>query len=300
MDKEKLKNPEYKRMYQVLRERLAKNIARSVLLLLLFNVMLSFLLTSGFSPAMLFNGSGAGYAISFVFTSLILIVVFTLAYGIVADFTNVVLGKRNSPGGIFSGFFEKSKRIFYASVFFTLVVFLVACISAALIFVFKEKIISCSSFFSQAFSNENLNQLDSEKIAKAFTVALFYTVIFFFVFVFCFLPFIFVWNAFLENKKINLKDAIKKSLFIIRGRYFHYMGFVIFVCLKNFAVLFAAVFLNAVLSGKNNFISLLLGFYAFLQYYTILSKVYYCIPIYYFSFLSVNGMIGGDKNEGSS
>lgn len=78
-------------MYQVLRERLAKNITRSVLLLLLFNVMLSFLLTSGFSPAMLFNGSAAGYAISFVFTSLILIVVFTLAYGIVADFTNVVL-----------------------------------------------------------------------------------------------------------------------------------------------------------------------------------------------------------------
>ena len=103
MDKEKLKNPEYKRMYQVLRERLTKNITRSVLLLLLFNVMLSFLLTSGFSPAMLFNGSAAGYAISFVFTSLILIVVFTLAYGIVADFTNVVLGKRNSPGGIFSG-----------------------------------------------------------------------------------------------------------------------------------------------------------------------------------------------------
>ena len=59
MDKEKLKNPEYKRMYQVLRERLAKNIVRSVLLLLLFNVMLSFLLTSGFSPAMLFNGSAA-------------------------------------------------------------------------------------------------------------------------------------------------------------------------------------------------------------------------------------------------
>ena len=27
MDKEKLKNPEYKRMYQVLRERLTKNIA---------------------------------------------------------------------------------------------------------------------------------------------------------------------------------------------------------------------------------------------------------------------------------
>ncbi|WP_443976898.1 hypothetical protein [Treponema succinifaciens] len=55
MDKEKLKNPEYKRMYQVLRERLIKNIARSVLLLLLFNVMLSFLLTRGFYPAMLFN-----------------------------------------------------------------------------------------------------------------------------------------------------------------------------------------------------------------------------------------------------
>lgn len=48
MDKEKLKNPEYKRMYQVLRERLAKNIARSVLLLLLFNVMLSFCLQADF------------------------------------------------------------------------------------------------------------------------------------------------------------------------------------------------------------------------------------------------------------
>ena len=73
MDKEKLKNPEYKRMYQVLRERLTKNIARSVLLLLLFNVMLSFLLTSGFSPAMLFNGSGAGYAISFVLSPIFIL-----------------------------------------------------------------------------------------------------------------------------------------------------------------------------------------------------------------------------------
>ena len=262
--------------------------------------MLSFLLTSGFSPAMLFNGSAAGYALSFIFTLLILIVVFTIAYGIVADFTNVVLGKKNSQGGIFCGFFEKSKRIFYSSVFFTLVIIFVAFVSAVLIFVFKEKIISCSSFFSQAFSNENLNQLDSEKIAKAFTLALFYTGIFFLVFVFCFLPFIFVWNALLENKKINLKNAIEKSLFIVRGRYFHYLGFVIFVCLKNFAVLFVAVFLNAILSGKNNFVSLLLGFYAFLLYYTILAKIYYCIPIYYFSFLSVNGMIGGDKNEGSS
>ena len=285
-------------MYQVLRERLAKNIAHSVLLLLLFNVMLSFLLTSGFSPAMLFNGF-AGYTFSVVFTLLILIVVFTIAYGIVADFTNIVLGKKKSLGGIFCGFFEKSKRIFYASIFFTLVVVFVAFVSAALIFVFKEKIISCSSFFAQAFSNENLTQLDSEKIAKAFTLAIFYTVIFFFVFIFCFLPFIFIWNAFLENKKIILRDAIRKSLFIIRGRYFHYLGFVIFVCLKNFAVLFVVVFLNAILAGKSNFISLLLGFYAFLQYYTILAKVYYCIPIYYFSFLSVNGMIGGDKNEGS-
>ena len=93
MNRKEFKNPEYKRMYQVLRERLAKNIAHSVLLLLLFNVMLSFLLTSGFSPAMLFNGF-AGYTFSVVFTLLILIVVFTIAYGIVADFTNIVLGKK--------------------------------------------------------------------------------------------------------------------------------------------------------------------------------------------------------------
>ena len=197
--------------------------------------------------------------------------------------------------------FLKSQNVYFIlQFFFTLVVIFVASVSAALVFVFKEKIISCSSFFAQAFSNENLNQLDFEKIAKAFTLALFYTGIFFLVFVFCFLPFIFVWNALLENKKISLKTAIEKSLFIVRGRYFHYLGFVLFVCLKNFAVLFVAVFLNAILSGKNNFISLLLGFYAFLQYYTILAKIYYCIPIYYFSFLSVNGMIGGDKNEGSS
>lgn len=299
MDKEKLKNPEYKRMYQVLRERLARNTAHTILLLLLFNVILSFLLTSGFSPAMIFNGF-AGYAFSVVFTFLILIVVFTILYGIVADFTGIVLGKKISSGGIFCGFFEKSKRIFYSSVFFTLIVVFVAFVSAALIFVFKEKIISCSDFFAEAFSTGDLSRIDSEKIAKSFALALFYTAFFFLIFAFSFLPFIFVWNAFLEDKKISLKNAVAKSLFIIHGRYFHYLGFVIFVCLKNFAVLFIAVFFNAIISEKNNFISLLLGFYAFIQYYMILAKIYYCIPVYYFSFLSVNGMIGGDSNEGSS
>lgn len=295
---EKLKNPDYRRMYQVLRERLTGTIVRAIVTVLVFNIMLSFLLTSGLTPFMIFRNSVVGILLSVAFTSIILTAAFMAFYGIITDFTNIILGKRSYSNVMFLGFLDKSRRVFRSSVFFTVIVIFAAAVTAIIVFLLRERILSgVNPFFdyTAAASGENLSAEDSESVLKFSQVLLlsvFYTVFFFFIFILSVLPFVFIWSAFIEDRRLDFKGALKKSLFIMRGRYFHYIGFVIFSCIKNIVIMIVICAVNFVIPKEAAFVSFLLGFYAFIQYYTILVKVFCCIPVYYFSFLSVNGMIG--------
>ncbi|MGN0728127.1 hypothetical protein [Treponema sp.] len=297
--REKMKKPEYRRMYEVLKKRLSENIMYAIMQVFLFDIIMSFLITSGFFPVYISNGSAAGYVVSAVLTFMMLVVVFTMVYGLISSFTNIILGKKIAPGGMFSGFIENSRTVFNASVFFSVLVVFVTAVSIALTFSLEEKIIAFFSFPQIEFEHPSLTPELCKKISDSFSLCMFFSMAFSVLFVLLITPFIFTWNVILENKKATFKAAVKKTLFVICGRYFHYMGFVIFSCLKNTVFLFILIFLKA-LAFQNNFLSLLIGFFAFIQCHTIFSKAYFCIPIYYFSFLSVNGMTGGAGNEHSS
>ncbi len=301
-EKKKYKNPEYRRMYEILADRLGRNLGKSIFTILIFNVLISILLTTGISPTMALGKSAegnflspAGFVLSILFLFIFLVLIFSIAYGIVTNFTNVVLGKKNFRSTFFYFLSEKSGRITRASILFSLVTSAVAAISVALVFFGKEKISSnVESFAAMIAGGENPGEENLEPL-KFLAMAIFYSALFSLIFAFAFLPFIFVWSSFFEDKTIGLLSAVKKSFFVIRARYFHYFGFVIFSCFKNIVFIVFLSALNFILAQSNfgvvNFLSAVFGFLAFLQYYTILAKIYYCIPIYYYSFLSVNGLV---------
>lgn len=296
-EKKKFNCPEYKRMHEVLKVRLGEHLWKSVLMIFLFNVLVSFLLTAGLSPAMMLTGrlAYAGYALSAAFTFLMVAVIFSLSYGMISQFTDNALGRKKYGTRLFLAFSEPSDRVLKACVFFSSVATAIAVLSAAAMAFFKEPALAeFSRFLPAALGNEAPDE-ETVKALKALFLAFAYCIIFCVLFAFSFLPFIFVWNAFLEDKKIRFFGALKKSILIVKGRYFHYMGFVLFSCIKNILMLAAASALQFFISQQDGstlgFVSVLLGFFAFMQYYTVLSKLYYCIPIYYYSFLSVNGLI---------
>ncbi len=303
---EKLKRPDYSRMSEVLKARMIRNLGKAALIILFFNTALSVLMTTGMMPLIHLGSSGVGLFLSFIFSSFFLILIFTFVYGMIFYFTNLVLGKEIRIQSLFLGFSEKSKRILISSVFFTCIVIFSSLVTVALVFFLKERFFSFPDLLLEDFvsgglsSGEAPSEEEQEAAFKILMLALFCSAIFFLVFVLSILPFIFVWNAFLEDKEISFRDAMKKSFWIIHGRYFHYIGFVFYVCMKNIGFLLLIVFLNFIISKKASLLSLLLGFLAFIQYYTILSKIYGCIPVYYFSFLSVNGFLSSPSETTSS
>ncbi len=109
----KFLNPEYKRMYQVLKARLVGNLGKTFFIILLFNILISFLVTTGIYPAVILGNAKIGKLISFVFSFAIFIVIWTLFYGMILYFTNIILGKSYSINMLLAGFKEKSKRILY-------------------------------------------------------------------------------------------------------------------------------------------------------------------------------------------
>lgn len=294
--------PEYKRMNQVLRQCLAVNAGRSVLTVFLFNIFLSFLLTAGVFPLLINNSAGAA-VLSFVLTVVMLIVIFTMVYGIIIGFTRHVLGRSPVTLSLLRGFTEKSKRVLFSSLSGAVLAIIVFCAAFALTSVFTDFISeNLAPFFMLPPSQIPMPLTDEQLVmfSKIFAAAVFCTAVFFLIFVFAIVPFVFVWPTFAYDRTASFKDALKKSLFVIRGRYFHYIGFVIYTCLVNAGLLLIVVLLDMLLSRFNTaFLSLFLGFFAFIEYYMILSKVYYCIPIYYFSFLSVNGLVGEEAHSES-
>lgn len=286
--------PEYKRMYQVLRKALGLNAGRSLLTIFLFNILMSFLLTAGVSPTLINENNIFLSILSVLLTFIILIVIFTLVYGIILGFTNYILGRPQIPLSIFRGFADKSKRVFLSSLLFSVLAVIVFCVSCAVTFAFRNFITGTlatlftipSTQIPMIFTDEQITE-----VARILAAATFCMLVFFFIFSLVAVPFVFIWVTYAYDKTTGFKDALKKSLFVIHGRYFHYIGFVIYACVMNAVILLIVLLLDALISGFNTaFLSFFFGILAFVEYYTILSKVYYCICIYYFSFLSVNNL----------
>ncbi|WP_407399513.1 hypothetical protein [Treponema sp.] len=297
----KLMRPEYRRMYEVMRLRLGKNLSKCVFIILIFNLLQSFLFGLTLSPIVVSFKTEVN-PVNFVFsalsTSFVFFFSFQFLYGIISYFTKLMLARRDVMGVFTSGLNDRTKRAHFVSMIFSLIMVVSALLAAAFVVLNKERILAVGMEFVESDTEEALTLINSASIFLVFCA------IFFICGILLSVPFLFSWNILIDDKKISAVGALLKSFSLMVRNYFHYIGFVIYACFKN--VMFVLIFfgINLNLSGKDsvaaNLCAMLLGFLAFIQQYTIIAKVYTSIPIYYYSLLSVNGMISSEKNENES
>ena len=292
-----LKRPQYARMAGVLKEPLRSSLGSFCLTLFLFNVAISFLVTAALTPALLAPDSLVAVVLSLVFFFLMLVVIFTVCYGITAKAQATLLGKRSSRL-VFSGF-AGTRGVVHSSIFFALLTIICLALAAFVAFLLRDKVTQCLDPFVAEFIPQELlgdgsfdGAFDEQTIQLAselFAQAAFCAVCFAVLFALAFVPLAFVWCCLIENRHFSLAEAIKQSTRIVRGRYWHCLAFPFYTSWKNIALL--ALFVVLKMLPVIPAVLLLLGFCAFIQYYTILSKFCFCVPLYFYSFLSVNGFI---------
>lgn len=298
----KLVRPKYNRMYEVMKVRLGKNISKCVFIILIFNLVQSFIFSFTLSPLMMAGKNGMNFItliISALCTVFAFFLSFQLLYGINSFFTKTILARKDVMGVFTSGFRDKTKRSNFISGVFTIILILSAAAAATVIYFNRDEIISLASEY---FLDEN-SAAEMISLVKAAGLALVFCAVFFICGILVSIPFLFSWNIVFDDKKISALKALKKSMSLMLPNYFHFIGFVIYSCIKNFVfiVLFFAINmkLSAANSGISNFFSMVVGFFAFTQEYTIIAKSYSSIPVYYYSLLSENGMVKtvSQKNE---
>ena len=303
----KLIRPEYRRMQEVVRVRLSQQLSKCVFVILLFHLVQSFVFSVTMSPMVSTAGSRPSYlaiGISLLLTGGVVWTTFVFMYGIINFFTKVVLGRRDVMRVFTSGFRDRTRRSFGAAFVFSIIFAISAALALFVILTFKDRIFMLASDY---FLDDGTEQQTVNFVREASLALVFYSVVFvsaIFIFIFISIPFLFTWNILLDDKKISVASAIVKSLSLMGRNYFHYIGFVISICLKNVFFIVILVFINSRISSAasslSTIFSMIIGFFAFIHEYTILAKAYASIPVYYYSLLSVNGMIERKENESSA
>ena len=299
----KLIRPEYRRMQEVVRVRLSQQLSKCVFVILLFHLVQSFVFSVTMSPMVSTAGSKPSYlaiGISLLLTGGVVWTSFVFMYGIINFFTKVVLGRRDVMRVFTSGFRDRTRRSFGAAFVFSIIFAISAALALFVILTFKDRIFMLASDY---FLDDGTEQQTVNFVREA-SLALVFCFVFFVSAIFISIPFLFTWNILLDDKKISVASAVVKSLSLMGRNYFHYIGFVISICFKNVFFIVILVFINSRISSAasslSTIFSMIIGFFAFIHEYTILAKAYASIPVYYYSLLSVNGMIERKENESSA
>lgn len=303
----KLIRPEYRRMQEVVRVRLSQQLSKCVFVILLFHPVQLFVSSVTMFPMVSTAGSRPSYlaiGISLLLTGGVVWTSFVFMYGIINFFTKIVLGRRDVMRVFTSGFRDRTRRSFGAAFVFSIIFAISAALALFVILTFKDRIFMLASDY---FLDDGTEQQTVNFVREASLALVFYSVVFvsaIFIFIFISIPFLFTWNILLDDKKISVASAIVKSLSLMGRNYFHYIGFVISICLKNVFFIVILAFINprisSAASSLSTIFSMIIGFFTFIHEYTILAKAYASIPVYYYSLLSVNGMIERKENESSA
>lgn len=292
-------------MYEVIRVRLGKNLGKCIFALLLFHLGQSFLYSFTLSPLMVSGRGGVPaygtVAFSLVSTLCVVFLSFMFLYGILNFFTKTILARRDVMRVFSSGFRDKTRRAKKLSLFFTFIFAVCASLGTIVIMRFRGHIagIVVSNADSYGIPAESLD------FAKAIALAVVFCGVFFIAMLLLVLPFLFSYNVLFDDKKITVAGALKKSAVYMIPKFFHFIGFVIYVCIKNVIFISIIFAMNMYVSRSQsmiaNLFSMLLAFFAFTQEYSIVAKAYASVPVYYYSLLSVNGLVdSGKRNESTS
>lgn len=296
----KLKRPEYKKMYEVLKENLSPYYSKGILEILIvsfFKYCLVFFALSPLLKASLSQSvSSQTYLFSLIFSVILVflarIICEILNFGLVIYFSNAIVSKNAKFTDCFTGFNKFGSHPYKIGTIFALISAFAILIDFVLFFSFKD-------FFSFDFpaeiNQQNIQDSFANSVMNYYPKVLILTFVFGFVYYAIKMFFIFTWNVLRDFSSGKTKQIFKKNFMMIYRNYFHFIGFNFYINFKNIIILIVCYVIKFALpqniAEKLELLSVLLNFLVFIEEFTILAKIYSSIPIYYYSLLSVNDLI---------
>ena len=208
-----IKKPPYKVMHVIFNQCIRLNFGKivfSVILYLIINMFMQLVPAS-----LLLSSSGDTFYI--LLTLLLLagatVVSFLLLYGLFCTASRLVQKTKVTAGWLFIAFNKKDNRVFKAAWIFTLIYLLITGIFCVL------------AYYAFGFSAAPLPGESAESFSGMFFItAAIVTLVDFFVF----LPLIFTFLILDLDKECGAFGAIKQSVSLIKGQFFHFAGFVLY------------------------------------------------------------------------
>lgn len=289
----KLKRPEYKKMYEVLKQNLSPYYSKGILAVLVISFFKYILVLFGLSPvfkaSLSQTVSSQTYLFSLIFSAILVllarIICEILNFGLVIYFSNAIVSKNAKFTDCFTGFNKFGSHPYKIGTIFALISAFAILIDFVLILTFRN-------FFSFNFTDE-LNPQNLQNILMAYyPKVLILTFVFGFVYYAIKMFFIFTWSVLRDFSSGKTKQIFKKNFMMIYRNYFHFIGFNFYANLKNIIILIVCYVIQFALPQNiAEKFSVFLNFIVFIEEFTILAKIYSSIPVYYYSLLSVNDLI---------
>lgn len=296
----KLKRPEYKKMYEVVKQNLSPYYSRGILEILIvsfFKYCLVFFALSPLLKASLSQTvSSQTYLFSLIFSAILVflvrIICEILNFGLVIYFSNAIVSKNAKFTDCFSGFNKFSSHPYKIGTIFALISTLALLVDFILVFSFKD-------FFTFDFPAEvnaqNIQDVFANSVMNYYPKMMILILVFALIYYAIKMFFVFTWSVLRDFSSESTKQIFQKNFMMIHKNYFHFIGFNFYINLKNIAILAACYVIQLVIpenvAQKLELLSIVLNFIVFIEEFTILAKIYSSIPIYYYSLLSVNDLI---------
>ena len=296
----KLKRPEYKKMYEVLKQNLSPYYSKGILEILIvsfFKYCLVFFALSPLLKASLSQTvSSQTYLFSLIFSAILVflarIICEILNFGLVIYFSNAIVSKNAKFTDCFTGFNKFGSHPYKIGTIFALISAFAILIDFVLVFSFKD-------FFSFDFpaeiNHQNIQDVFANSVMNYYPKMMILILVFALIYYAIKMFFIFTWSVLRDFSSGKTKQIFKKNFMMIYRNYFHFIGFNFYINLKNIIILIVCYVIQFALpqniAEKLELLSVLLNFIVFIEEFTILAKIYSSIPVYYYSLLSVNDLI---------
>lgn len=292
----KYKRPRYTDMASVIGQCARLNMNRIIFSVLMFYFVFMVILIAGTMPVInavsgtAAVGSSASILMSIIM-GIITILVFMLIYGLNVSVSKVIERENGGFGTLFSAFKSNTLKVFLSSVIFLLLGFVAITVSLiifSVVYKNDEFLKTMLTSLSVDFINENSDKLfHYVKVLTSFIYGTLFILFF---------PFVFVWLNIYVNPKQNLLKSFGKSIAMLFGKVFHFIGFVIYASWKPICVFIAATLLSRLLPKNMSFIADFCGFIGFVAEILLISKVILSYTVYYY-FLTGNITLSSRVSE---
>ncbi|MBR1912259.1 MAG: hypothetical protein IJ828_07885 [Treponema sp.] len=275
--------PDYKFMHVILNQCLRLNAKKAIFAVFMYFLMQFFLMMIAVSFVSL--DSFATMLIAFCLLVGVNICSEMLLYGLFVIMARFVEKKYVTIGFLFIGFRKDQKRILKVALVFTL-------IYASITILVSVAYFFCRNYFFIFFENTDSNSFFS----FAALIVVFLTMVFT-------IPFSFVRLILYRNDEMQVLLAFKKSVSLIKGLFFHFVGFILYACGKP---LIQVIILQIVLlmfsasensSASMQFLMTFMGIASIMAQYRTLTRFFISITIYYYTRC---GVLHPHKTESAS